>query len=256
MNNRTLNVTKLILPWVCVPLLLGAGGKSSRQSDALKIVSDAEKVRSVEPAEVNVSLSTEAIVSGMKQITTYEMQMHRGIGKKAYVRFLAPSEEVGRQMLVVGDQYWARFPDSARVHRISRKEMIGNSVFQLVDLFQMDIDNDYNVQLAGSESIGGNDCYIIELKAKSDEAPYARVEYFIAKKDHFPIRAKFFSGSGKHLRTLETIGRKKYSGVERPAAFVMTDEVTKGRLSRWTTNQIKQTAISDNVFSKDFLLAH
>jgi outer membrane lipoprotein-sorting protein len=236
--------------------LADSSTKNPTNIDYNQVVTDAERIRSVEPAEVKVNLVTEAQVAGKTQLTNYEMTVQRGKGKKAYVRFTAPSEELGRQMLVIGDQYWARFPDSQKVHKISRKEMIGNSVFQLVDLFQMDVKNDYNAKLIGRENISGIECYNIELTPKTDDAAYARVEYLIAIQDHFPMRAKFFSASGKHLRTLEITGRKTYSGVARPEGFVMTDEVTKGRFSRWTTKSIKEKSISDNVFSKDFLLSH
>jgi hypothetical protein len=233
-----------------------ANSKEPSNVDYNQVVMDAERIRSVEPAEVKVRLETEAQVAGKPQFTNYEMTVQRGKGKKAYVRFTAPSEELGRQMLVIGDQYWARFPDSQKVHKISRKEMIGNSVFQLVDLFQMDVRLDYSAKLIGQENLDGVDCYNIELTAKTDDAAYARVEYLIAKKDHFPMRAKFFSASNKHLRTLATTGRKNFSGVERPEGFVMTDEVTKGRFSRWNTISIKEKSISDSVFSKDYLLSH
>lgn len=220
------------------------------EPDAQKLIRTAESIRTVETAELQVQLQT---VDSGKVTTDYLMNILRSTGKRAHVEFVSPDEERGRKMLVVQDKYWARFPDSKKVHSISRKEMIGNSVFQLVDLFQIDADKDFEAKLNGETKVGPNDCYRIHLTARSDEAPYASIDYYIVKKDNFPIRAQFFSISGKLIKTLEVNEKKMMGGMVRPSKFTMVDEVTKGRASVWYTKTLEQKRVPDTVFTVDFL---
>jgi len=219
------------------------------------IVTDAERIRSADDAIVKVILTTMTKVDGKDEVSGYDLEIHRGSGKRGFVKFVGPPQEVGRKMLVVGNNYWAKFPDSKKVHRISRKEMIGNSVFQLVDLFQLDVDRDYDLKHTGYEQVENVDCHRVEMAGKSDEAPYAKIQYFIAKKDHFPVIAIFFTASGKRIKTLRTLGRAMLGGVERPASFEMKDDVTDGRSSTWKTLNLAPKKIPDRVFDPEFLVS-
>jgi hypothetical protein len=219
------------------------------------IVANAERIRSADDAVVKVELGTATRVDGKDEVSGYDLEIHRGTGKRGYVKFVGPPQEVGRKMLVVGSNYWAKFPDSKKVHRISRKEMIGNSVFQLVDLFQLDVDRDYDLKHTGYEQAEGADCHKVEMTGKSEDAPYARIQYFIAKKDNFPVLAIFFTASGKRIKTLKTLGRSILGGIERPASFEMKDDVTEGRFSTWKTLSLVPKKIPDRVFDPEFLVS-
>ncbi len=103
-------------------------------AQAMQILKTAEEIRSPEKCEASVDLKT---VSEGKE-TVYDMRLLRSTERRAHVEFLAPPEERGRRMLAKARNYWSTFPDSKRVVAISRKEMIGNSVFAVADIFQID----------------------------------------------------------------------------------------------------------------------
>ena len=224
--------------------------------DARKIIQDAEARRVIDNVLVNVDLRTIMTGGQERQEIRYGLIVERGVKRRAIVKFSKPEIERGRRMLVVGSQYWAKFPDSKRVHFISRKEVIGNSVFQLVDLFQMDIEKDYDFkrEKSGIPCREKRKCHKIVLKAKHDDAPYAKVEYYIDVINHMPRSADFYGISGKKLKTLKVISTAVLVGQERPKTFEMIDQVTKGRKSVWNTQKMTPQKFPSSYFVKESLL--
>jgi outer membrane lipoprotein-sorting protein len=234
-------------------LIIQAAGalpaKKYTKAQAEAILREAEEIRSLEKAEILVDLKT---VSG-KQETTYDMKILRSTERRAFIDFVGPPEERGRKMLAKGQSYWSTFPDSKRVVAISRREMIGNSAFALADIFQLDAENDYDTEIVGEEKEGATDLLKLELKGKHDEAPYARIEYWVETKGSFPVKARFYSTSGKHLKTMTVESRKEIAGRLRPEVSKMVDEVTVGRVSWWKTRAMTPANVPDQIFSKDYL---
>ncbi len=221
------------------------------KEEAKKVLKTAESIRCLDKARLSVDLYT---VSG-KQTVNYDLEVLRSTENRAVVTFLGPKEEVGRKMLANGNNYWSTFPDSKKVVTVSRKEMIGNSAFALADIFQLDADKDYDPTIAGEETVNGIVLLKLNLKAKRDEAPYAKIEYWVEKKDYFPVSAKFYSVSGKLLKSMSVEDRGKLGGRVRPSKVKMVDSVTKGKYSDWTTNTMDGEDLPDSLFNKDFLQA-
>lgn len=216
---------------------------------AKKVVDEAESLRAFGSASSKVRVMTKE--PGGK--TTYFMDVLQSSDRRAYLEFTAPAEEVGRRMLAIKTNYWTKFPDSSRVISISRREAIGNSAFAIADVFQMDTEGDYNSEIIGEEKVKGIDCYQVELKAKHNDAPYHRIVYLVKKSDSYPVKAKFYGASGKHLKTMTILKDDNLAGKVRPKVLHMKDEVTKGKLSIWTTLSVKEQSVPDNVFTKAYL---
>lgn len=241
---------KLSAAWLTLSTsLLAAPASSFTKQEAETVLRTAEDIRSLEKAEVLVDLKTlEA-----KRETTYELKILRSTERRAHIEFQAPAEERGRRMLARGMQYWSTFPDSRRVVAISRREMIGNSAFALADIFQLDAENDYNATIVAQEKRGDADLLKLDLKAKRDEAPYARIEYWVEAKGYFPVEARFYGVSGKHLKTMTVESRKEIAGRLRPEISKMVDEAAKGHVSWWKTKAMTPENPPDQVFTKDYL---
>lgn len=226
-----------------------AKAESWTKEQAVQILKIAEEIRSPNMAVIRADLKT----TGDQKSSLYDMRILRSTEQRAYLEFLSPPEEVGRRMLAKGRRYWSTFPDSKRVVAISKKEMIGNSVFALADMFQIDAEADYEPLIDGSETMDGRDTLRLELRAKHDDAPYARITYWVEKGTSFPIKAKFYGVSGKHLKTLMVESRNQLAGRLRPDVTKMTDETIQGHISWWKTKTMVQEEVSEHVFSKEFL---
>jgi len=226
------------------------GLKEFSKKQAVEILEEAEKIRSLNTAEVNVDLKT---IAGSKE-TTYLLEILRTTERRALITFVAPKEEVGRKMLAKGRKYWSTFPDSKRVHLISKKEMIGNSAFAIADIFQIDPHEDYDPTVV--ERIQQKDAkplLKLFMKQKNTDAPYDAIEYWVEEEGFFPVKAKFYGVSGKHLKTMTVESRKEIAGRDRPFVTRMVDEVTKGNISWWKTLKMVSKVIPDQVFSKQYM---
>jgi Outer membrane lipoprotein-sorting protein len=219
------------------------------KDEARKVLKTAEEIRSFERAESGALLTTE--YAGKSSF--YDMRTLRAPGRKAYIEFLAPAEEKGRRMLAIKNNYWSTFPDSKKVVAISRREMIGNSAFAIGDLFQMDADEDYDPTIVERLKVDNVPCLRLDLKAKHDEVQYARIDYIVEEKGYFPVTAKFFGVSGKHLKTMVIMERGQIGGRLRPKIVKMVDEVTKGKESSWLTKSMVERSVPDSVFTKEYL---
>jgi hypothetical protein len=215
---------------------------------AVEVLKTAEKIRSLDKAEIGVTLTSDA--DG--KTTKYDLQILRS-KNRAYVEFLTPEEERGRKMLAVEHKYYSKFADSKKVVTISPREMLGNSVFAIADLFQLDADKDYDPTIIARETYGGVPCLKLELLKKHDEAPYARIIYIVEEKGYFPVVAQFFSETKKHLKTMTVEKRKKIAGRLRPELLKMKDEVVKDKVSFWLTKTMVGRDIPDQVFTKEYL---
>lgn len=230
------------------PLVAGAEEVDSK-ARARKAVQVAEELRSSDQAQLDVTLTNS---EGSGNIV-YLMKVLRASGRRAIVEFTAPKAEIGRKLLAVKNSYWSTFPDSKRVHAISRREMIGNSAFALADLFQMDAENDYDPDIVKTEKVDDQMCLLLELKAKHSEAPYHRILYHVEETGFFPVRAQFFGVSGKHLKTMSVEKRGLLNGKIRPKVLKMVDAVVAGKTSMWTTNKITPKQLPDKMFSVQYL---
>jgi outer membrane lipoprotein-sorting protein len=236
-------------PAKAAPAPAAAPATAHTKEEARKILKTAEEIRSPEQAEATTQVKT----VGAGADTTYDMHILRSTERRGYVEFTSPPEERGRRMLAQGHSYWSTFPDSKKVVPISRKEMIGNSAFAVADLFQIDPDADYDAEIVAEETENNVKELKLNLKGKHDDVPYARIEYWVEATGYFPVKAKFFSVSGKHLKTLYTENRKDIAGRLRPEVTRMVDEVVKGHVSWWKTVDLKSASVPDNVFTREYL---
>ncbi|MGL1409580.1 outer membrane lipoprotein-sorting protein, partial [Vibrio parahaemolyticus] len=74
------------------------------------------------------------------------------------------------------------------------------------DVVTVNFARDYKASLAGEETIADADrqnheCWRLDMTASSEGTTYARIEYWVAKATARPIKGKFYSDSGRLLKT-------------------------------------------------------
>jgi hypothetical protein len=213
---------------------------------AESILVKAEKVRAPDQGVSYVDLRSES----SKTKVIYDLEVLMGTNKRAFIDFKDPPIERGRRMLVIGQQYFAKFRHSKSAIPISRREAVGNSTFALADIFQLNLD-DYSIESMKSAKDG---LLHLTLKARSTSVPYAQVEYYVDQKEHFPIRAEFYGISGKHLKSLFVEEKKKFNGTLRASKVRMDDVVQVDKKSWWITKKIIEKTVPQKVFTKDYLV--
>ena len=244
-------ISRLILG--CGWFLVATGGSvyagAVPKQDPREIMRRAEAIRSPLSSEAKVLLDT----TNAGKASSYTMKVLSSTGRRSYSEFMAPAEERGRRMLALGRNYFSTLPDSKRVVPISRRELIGNSAFAVADLFQIDTEKEYDPKVIATETVNKESALKLELTAISEDAPYAKIHYYVRSADSFPLMAQFYGVSGKLLKTLTIISRRELAGATRPDKVRMDDNVTKGKFSIWNTLEMAKKSIPDRVFTREYL---
>jgi outer membrane lipoprotein-sorting protein len=114
------------------------------------------------------------------------------------VRFLSVRSK-GQSMLMRGDDMWLFLPAVARPVRITPIQRLMGNVSN-GDLARLRYATDYDATLDGDAVVDGQECDVLDLRARRKAATYQRVRYFVRKSDARPIRADYFLTSGKPVK--------------------------------------------------------
>lgn len=161
---------------------------------------------------------------------TYRMTMKNAGVDKVLVEFNYPPRNKGQKYLQVGDNLWIYRPKINKVMRISGKASFSGSDFSNTDVFSVRLDRDYNAKIIGEEGYKGQKAYKLELLAKSEEVTYAKIIYWVRKKDLIPLKRDFYTLSGHLLKTLVMETKTGTMG-GLPDHMIMTNVMEKNKKS-------------------------
>jgi hypothetical protein len=175
--------------------------------------------------------------------------------------FLFPEEVKGTKFLMVENRNAAAdmrifIPDLRRVRNISttqRNQSYMGSDFDFGDLEALDPDKGTHV-LAGSETVDGQDCHLVETKLNPNEgAGYSRMRTWIRKDNFVPIKTEYYDKDGnlKKVKTVSDLYKQKNHWVLKT---ITMRNVQTGHQTVLNIIESKQEEISDSYFSDQFLL--
>jgi hypothetical protein len=85
----------------------------------------------------------------------------------------------------------------------------------------------------GEEVVEGQPCYALELKAKDRSIAYDRVAYWVRTDGTFyPVKADYYTLSGKNLKSLVLSQVRPLGGRARPTLLTMESRVDEGSRTR------------------------
>ena len=140
-------------------------------------------------------------------------------GSKSLVEFTNPEDE-GTKYLMLDDKLWIYFPEENDVVKISghmlKEGMMGSDVSYEDALEADELSDKYTITVSGEETCGGRECYVIQLDAKTKDAPYYKRKMWVEKKTYIAWKEEMFAKSGRLLkesRVLETkkIGQRQFA---------------------------------------------
>jgi hypothetical protein len=116
-------------------------------------------------------------------------------GHRSLVLMRSPAE-AGQRVLMLGDDFWLLMPGSQRPLRITPlQKLLGEA--STGDIATLSWSEDYTGTLAGEESCEGQPCWHLQLQAARAGVSYRRVELWIGKARHEPLRAALYLQSDK-----------------------------------------------------------
>jgi outer membrane lipoprotein-sorting protein len=176
---------------------------------------------------------------------------------RVLVGYSAPPRDAGKVVLLDGRSLWFYDPSSKASVRISAQQrLIGQAA--IGDVLTVNLAIDYTGSLIGAETIEdaehkGRQCWHLDLKAANDQATYFRVEYWVEQGTNFPIKAKFYSDSGRLLKILYYRKFADRLGGTRPTEAVIIDAVDSRLATIVSFGDYRAQEIPESWFQRDYL---
>jgi len=194
--------------------------------DAATILRSADKAVLGEQAQYSLRMT---VIRPGKSDRVVEMNGWKKGDTLGLVRYTVPAKERGTAYLRSGESTWLYLPAAEKVVRVGPKQNFGGSDFSNADIFRLSLIKDYDPTLLGEEVMDGQKCFKLDLKAKDRSVAYDRVAYWVRSDGtFFPVRADYFTVSGKRLKWLTLSEVSRLGGRLRPTLLTMASALEPG----------------------------
>ncbi|MCS7298683.1 MAG: outer membrane lipoprotein-sorting protein [Spirochaetia bacterium] len=177
--------------------------------------------------------------------------------QKAYTEFLN-KEDKNIRYLKLGKQLWIHDKSENNTILISghllKQGMMGSDISYEDMLESEDLYSKYTSSLEGEDKIKNRDCYIILLKAKTDNVAYHSRKMWVDKEYYISLREERFAVSGRLLKTVEVEDFKLFGTRHYPTVSVVSDKLKANTKTIISIQNIDfDTSIQDSIFTKRYL---
>ncbi len=218
--------------------------------DPEEIVRRADRVRGPEGNFATSVTITSTRPKSEPRVAQYEVLIKDW--NRSLTKSLAPTQEKGRILLMIGDDLWLFMPKIDQPVRISMQQRLMGEVAN-GDIVRTDFSGDYTPTIIKTENVDGKDAWVLELKAKRPSVTYHRIVYRVQKKTYYPLKAEFYSISGTLLKTAVFEDFRQAAGRVRPMRLVLSDPLIRGQQSVMQYENMKVRSLPDKYFTKDYL---
>ena len=174
---------------------------------------------------------------------------------KGLVRYTSPPKERGTAYLRNAASTWLWLPDAEKVVRVGAKQNFGGGDFSNGDIFRLSLSRDYVPALAGEETVEGQPCWKLDLKARDRSVAYDRVLLWVRRDGtHFPVRTEYYTISGRKLKWLTMSAVGKRGARPRPPLLTMENALDAGQRTELRFLTIDDDArLDDRMFTPSAL---
>lgn len=183
-------------------------------------------------------------------LAIYSKEQANGGQFRSLIRFVAPARDANKLMLKSGNELWFYDPSSKASIRISpQQRLLGQAANG--DIVTVNLAKDYQATLAAEEDIQDGDrqarrCYKLALAATTPDVTYHNIEMWIDASNNRPVKSRFYTESGRLLKTAYYRRYQNNLGVERPTETVIIDGldpnwVTVMRFSDYVKREVPET---------------
>lgn len=236
--------------------LTGQAGEETAQ----EIVAKSDAVRNPEQAFRTEMTLTEYAAGQERNRDGLAVFSKLDPGTRQYrnlVQYLAPARDAGKRVLLGGGALWFYDPSSKTSVRISpQQRLVGQAA--IGDVLTVNFAVDYTASLLGTETLEDaarqqRKCWHLDLKAADDQATYNHAEYWVEEGTYNPIKAKFYSDSGRLLKIAYYRQFGERLGRIRPNEVVIIDAIdtTLATIAGFHDSEFRE--VPDLWFQRDYL---
>lgn len=243
--------------WAC---LVAAAGIAHAAPSAQAILAASDAIRNPgKPFSLTVTLVE--YLNGKENdsntLTVYSKADAASGQFRSLIRFVAPARDADKLMLKNGNDLWFHDPSSKASIRISpQQRLLGQA--SNGDVVTVNLAKDYAAKLGGEEDIQDGDrkarhCYRLDLAAVAPDVTYDHIEMWIDASSSRPVKGRFYSESGKLLKTAYYRRYQPQLGVERPTETVIIDGLDPNRVTVMRYSDYAWRDIPETWLQRDYL---
>jgi hypothetical protein len=160
-------------------------------------------------------------------------------GRQSLVLMQSPAEK-GQKVLMLGDDFWLLMPSSQRPMRITpMQKLLGDA--STGDIATLSWSGDYTATLQGEEnclpegssaSTTSKVCYHISLQSARKGVTYQRVELWVGRTHHEPVRADLYVQSEKLAKQARFVMDRPGARDATVTEMVLTDQLGQQKQTR------------------------
>jgi len=189
------------------------------------------------------SMMAKMIIVTPEETREKEMKIFARGQDDSFITFLKPARDKGTKILKLQQQLWTYFPRGEKTVKISghmlRQSMMGS------DLSYEDLTENkkllelYNVALIGSETVDGEDSYVLELKEKKKGTSYPKIKQWVSKRHLIPVKEERYANTGRLLKLMRMTDIRQHGTRAYPSRFIVEDKLKKGTRTELVLEELK-----------------
>jgi len=234
-------------------LALTLGATASQAQDVTVLLKDADRYRmSSDNLQVDTQISVFNSDGSADKERLY--RVFAQTGHQSLVLMQSPAEK-GQKVLMLGDDFWLLMPNSQRPMRITpMQKLLGDA--STGDIATMAWAEDYSGTLVGEERCGeatataaaaATPCLHLSLSAARKGVTYQRIELWLGKTRHEPIKADLYVQSDKLAKQARFV-------MDKPHAPTMVNEmVLLDKLSNHKETRVRYLGRKERVVPQTWL---
>ncbi len=239
--------------WAAAAALVFAAAAAGAALSPRQVLERADRARGKLPGLVWTVRMT-SVERGRTRKQTLEVKARN---EDVLATFTAPPRVKGQKLLMVGRNMWFIKPGVSKPVPISpRQKLMGQAANG--DIASTNYSGDYDGVIVGEEAVNGEDCYVLDLRARNKKVTYDRIKYWVSKSRLVGIRAEFYTVSGKLFKTaeFEYKNRIRYRGEEIPfvSRMVIRDAIRTQEVTTLEYSKITVKRLPDATFNLNLLI--
>jgi outer membrane lipoprotein-sorting protein len=176
----------------------------------------------------------------------------------AYLEFTAPARDKDTRFLKLGDEMWIYIKEVEKATKIAGhmlRQSFAGSDFSYDDVTSNQKRKEqYNIELAGTETIQDRACYKIELIAKVEQVNYHKRVLWIDQEFYYPIKEELYAKSGKLMKEIVISGFTKVGNKNYPTRVRMENKLRLNTYTEMVLENVKlDVELPSRVFTKAYL---
>lgn len=238
---------------IVMALIFLCGGFSAT-TDPLAIIDQVDKNTVTVSARYTAKLLISvAGVVREKEFIGYARGKDRG-----YLEFTAPARDKGTRFLKLEDGMWIYLPAVEKATKIAghmlRQSMMGSD-FSYDDLMEnKKLKESYEIQLTGSDTVFGKECYVLDLNANTEDVAYTRRKLWVDKETFIPRKVELYAKSGRLLKEIDITDFQRIGDRNYPTRIKMINKLRQSTYSEMVLSDIRLDAeIPEKIFAKSYL---